>query len=141
MKNFETYFPGLAKLPPVVYLDLWPLGPRFALVYDAGAVSQFTQIKSLPKFQSIRNYIEPLTGNHDMISAEGDFWKNLRSLFNPGFSSRNTLSLLPELIEEVAVFADVLRALCGPNQTWGPVFQLKEKATRLTFDCICRATL
>ncbi|KAM0818856.1 putative Major facilitator superfamily (MFS) profile domain-containing protein [Seiridium cardinale] len=141
MKNFQLYFPGLDQLPPVVYLDLWPMGPCFALVYDAAAVTQFTQTNSLPKFQSIKNYIRPLTGNLDIVSADGQFWKTWRSIFNPGFRSNNILALLPELIGDVSVFSYVLRDLCGPNDAWRPVFKLKEKATNLTFDCICRATL
>ncbi|KAI1735776.1 cytochrome P450 4V3 [Xylaria scruposa] len=141
MKNFQTYFPGLDKLPPVVYLDLWPMGPCFALVYDPVGVSQFTQIKSLPKFYSIQGYIKPLTGNLDIVSAEGQFWRTWRSVFNPGFRSSNILTLLPEFIEDFVVFSDILKGLCGENNTWGPVFALKEKATKLTFDCICRVTL
>jgi cytochrome P450 len=141
MKNFQTYFSGLDKLPPVVYLDLWPMGPCFALVYDPAGVSQFTQTRSLPKFSSLQNYIKPLTGNLDIVSAEGQFWKTWRSVFNPGFRSNNILELLPEFIGDFATFSDILRDKCGEGGTWGPVFPLKEKATKLAFDCICRVTL
>ncbi|KAI1375699.1 vera protein [Hypoxylon crocopeplum] len=140
-KNYQKYFPGLQKLPPVVYLDLWPVGPSFALVYDAVAVSQFTQTKSLPKLHELTDYIKPLTSGLDIVSTEGALWKTWRSHFNPGFGPRNITALVPELIEDVSVFTNELRRHCGKGGTWGPVFQLREKAADLTFDVICRATL
>lgn len=140
-KTYQKYFPGLEKIPPVVYLDLWPLGPSFALVYDATAIPQFTQAKVLPKFNGSVDFMEPLTSNLDIVTTEGALWKTWRSRFNPGFGSRNIIALLPELIEEVSVFAGVLKSLAGNDYGWGPVFQLKEKASNLTFDIICRMTL
>lgn len=139
--TYKKYFPGLEKIPPVVYLDLWPLGPSFALVYDATAIPQFTQAKVLPKFNGSVDFMEPLTSNLDIVTTEGKLWKTWRSRFNPGFGSRNIIALLPELVEEVSVFADVLKSLADKDHGWGPVFQLKEKASNLTFDIICRVTL
>lgn len=129
------------KVPPVVYLDLWPVGPCFALVYDAGAATQFTRSRSLPKFTTAVNYIEPLTSNLDIITSEGSFWKGWRSLLNTVFSTRNIQSLVPDLIEEVCVFVDSLSHSAGASNTFGPVFPFLEKTTDLTFDIICIATL
>ncbi|RYP84561.1 hypothetical protein DL769_001149 [Monosporascus sp. CRB-8-3] len=84
--------------------------------------------------------MKPLTSNLDIVTAEAELWKTWRSRFNPGFSSRNIMALLPDLIEDVAKFANVLEGLAGEGNTWGPVFQLKEKATNLTFDSICKIT-
>ncbi|KAI2618910.1 vera protein [Hypoxylon sp. NC1633] len=140
-RSYQKYFPGLERLPPVVYLDLWPVGPQFALVYDAAAVSQFTQTKSLPKLHLLTQYIKPLTSGLDIVSTEGALWKTWRSRFNPGFGSRNISALLPELIEDVSVFTSQLRDLSGNGGEWGPVFQLREKSADLTFDVICQVTL
>ncbi|KAI1775362.1 vera protein [Hypoxylon cercidicola] len=140
-RNYKKYFPERQKLPPVVYLDLWPVGPSFALVYDAAGVAQFTQTKSLPKLHHLTDYIKPLTSGLDIVSTEGALWKTWRSRFNPGFGPRNIAALLPELIEDVSVFVDELRGMSGSEGRWGPVFQLREKSADLTFNVICRATL
>ncbi|KAI1334209.1 cytochrome P450 4V3 [Xylariaceae sp. FL0016] len=137
----KKYFPGLDKLPPVVYLDLCPVGPSFALVYDPIAAAQFTQDHSLPKLRHSVEYLKPLTQNKDIVSTEGHVWKVWRSRFSPGFSSRNMIALLPELIEDVTIFARRLQSRAGEHHTFGQVFPLKELATDLAFDSICRATL
>jgi cytochrome P450 len=141
VENCKRYFPDQEKVPPVVYLDLWPVSESLAMVYDAVAASQFTQVKSLPKTNLSRKFLEPLTANMDIVSTEGDLWKRWRSRFNPGFSSRNITALLPELIEEALVFIDGLKAMAGENGSWGPMFLLEERTTNLTFDIIVRASL
>ncbi|KAL7619605.1 hypothetical protein AAE478_010146 [Parahypoxylon ruwenzoriense] len=139
--NVKKYFPNLERLPPVVYVDLWPVAGSLALVFDAVAASQFTQVKSLPKDVITHEFLMPLTGNLDMVSSEGELWKKWRSRFSPGFSPRNLTALLPELLEEAQVFVNKLMSLAGEDGEWGPVFQLEEKTTNLTFDIIMRATL
>ncbi|KAI1849373.1 hypothetical protein JX266_004868 [Neoarthrinium moseri] len=142
LDNFETLFPGEKTVPPVIYLDVWPITSSALIVSTHPAVSaQFTQIQSLPKAKIGRDFLKPLTNNRDIVSTEGDEWKTWRTRLNPGFSSRNVAALLPELVEEVLVFVDELRKLSGNNGAWGPVFQLEEKTTNLTFDVIARATI
>jgi cytochrome P450 len=137
----KEFFPAEGKVPPVVYMDLWPFSPCFALVFDPVAASQFTQVRSLPKMALILEFLDPLTRGLDVVSMNGQLWKTWRSRFNPGFSSRNVNTLLPELIEEVVVFTNLLKARAGENGSWGKVFQLEEKTTNLTFDVIVRAAL
>ncbi|KAI0098184.1 vera protein [Nemania sp. FL0031] len=142
--NFAKYFDGVSQLPPVVYLDLRPVAPSFALVYDASAIIQFTQSRSLPKLHELTEYIRPLTFGRNIVSTEGQEWKTWRARFTRGFSSRNIIRLLPGLIDDVQVFADNLTVMAGntgDRRTWGPVFQLREKAADLTLDVICRVTL
>ncbi|KAI0384729.1 cytochrome P450 4V3 [Hypomontagnella monticulosa] len=140
-ENYEKYFPGSGSLPPVIYLDLWPLTSSLAMVTDPAAASQFTVTQSLPKVGIVKEFISTLTSCVDILTTEGQAWKTWRSRFNPGFSQRNLTTMLPEIIEEVAVFVDGLKKLAGDSGSWGPVFQLEEKTTNLTFDIICRATL
>lgn len=49
--------------------------------------------------------------------------------------------LIPELIDEIMVFKDLLGKMAGPSGQWGDVFQLEERTTNLTFDVILRATM
>ncbi|KAI1101337.1 cytochrome P450 4V3 [Jackrogersella minutella] len=139
--NVKKYFPDREKLPPVIYADLWPVAVSLVMVFDPIAASQFTQVTSLPKDHVTAEFLMPLTENLDMITSEGQLWKSWRSRFNPGFSPRNLTALLPELIEEVQVFVNVLKDLAGKNGIWGPVFQLENKTTNLTFDIIVRASV
>ncbi|KAI0206650.1 vera protein [Astrocystis sublimbata] len=141
IKNCRRYFPDLDFPPPVVYLDIWPVEQPFAVVFDPVAASQFAQTPSLPKLGLTKNFLDPLTGGLDMVSNEGQEWKTWRSRFSPGFSQRNLIAMLPELLEEVSIFVSQLESSAGKGGEWGPVFQIEEKTTNLTFDIICRAAL
>ncbi|KAI8964240.1 cytochrome P450 4V3 [Daldinia sp. FL1419] len=135
------YFPGHTRLPPIIYLDLWPVSRSLVLIFDPVAASQCTQIKNLPKDNILAQYMHPLTQALDIVSTEGELWKKWRSMFNPGFSQRNLTALLPELIEEAQIFANGLKDLAGKGGEWGPVFQLEQRTINLTFDIIVRASV
>ncbi|KAI0409159.1 vera protein [Xylaria palmicola] len=141
IRNCRRYFPDLDFPPPVVYLDIWPAGASLALVFDPVAASQFAHTPSLPKLSLTTEFLAPLTSGLDIVSNEGQEWKTWRSRFSPGFSQRNLIAMLPELIEEVSIFTSQLENLAGSGGGWSPVFQLEEKTTNLTFDIICRAAL
>ncbi|GAW13390.1 hypothetical protein ANO14919_027750 [Xylariales sp. No.14919] len=141
IKNCKTYFPDLDFPPPVVYLDLWPIEISLAIVYDPVAASQFAQTPSLPKLKLSTDFLIPLTSGLDIVSNEGSEWKTWRSRFNPGFSQRNLIAMLPALVEEVSIFASQLEGLAGSGGEWGSVFRLDEKTINLTFDIIVRAAL
>ncbi|KAK8029724.1 hypothetical protein PG993_011015 [Apiospora rasikravindrae] len=136
-----TYFPDHDYLPPVVYLDLWPLTGSLAMVRDPVAVSQFTIVRSEPKVDVVAKFFHPMTLGLDILTTEGQTWKTWRSRFNPGFSQRNLTALMPEIIEEVSIFANRLKQVAGKGNDFGPVFPLMNMTTNLTFDVIGRATL
>ncbi|KAI0861707.1 vera protein [Xylaria cubensis] len=140
-ENFNRFFPRENSLPPVVYLDLWPVHGIITLVYDAVTGTQFTQVESLPKISFLTRYLIPLTANKDILSTEGDEWKRWRTTLNPCFSSRNITALLPDLMEEVTIFVNGLKEAAGPMGEWGPVIQLEKRTTNLSFDVIARATI
>ncbi|WYZ42278.1 hypothetical protein EsH8_V_001173 [Colletotrichum jinshuiense] len=142
INNYKRYFPDLDHCPSVIYLDLWPImrSPIVA-VYKNTVAAQFTQTKNLDKHQTSLDFMNPLTKGKDIASLQGDEWKKWRSWFNPGFSSRNVSTIVPELIEEIKVFAGNLRQRVGPNGSWGPMFQFRNMTTALTFDIIVRAVL
>lgn len=142
LRDVSRFFPGEETIPPIIYLDLWPLIHSPMIMTTHPAVSaQFTQLKSLPKSRTSTDYLSPLTANKDIVSAEGEEWKHWRSRLNPGFSPRNITALLPELVEEMLVFVDGLKKLAGKDGAWGEVFQFEEKTTNLTFDIIIRASI
>lgn len=112
------------------------------MVFNPQASAQFTQLRSVPKHPITRTFLEPLTANLDMTSADGAQSKVWRARFNPSFSPRNITAVIPELIDEILVFKKILGDLAGKNEgDWGGVFKMEERTTNLTFDVILRATL
>jgi hypothetical protein len=95
MDNLERFFPGEETIPPVIYLDLWPLIHNPMLMTTHPAVSaQYTQLKSMPKSRTSIDYLTPLTGNKDIVSVEGEEWKHWRSRLNP-VRSQHARRLVP----------------------------------------------
>ena len=113
----------------------------YALVFDGEAGTQFTVTPSLKKHDVVRDYLVLMTQGNDLFSGNGQFWKTWRSRLNPGFSARHMATLIPELLEEVTTFVDILKSKAGPNSSWGPVFQIEPRAINLTFDVITRTIL
>lgn len=142
INNYQRYFPDMDHCPPVIYLDLWPvLKAPIVAAYKNTVAAQFTQTKNLDKHQISLDFMNPLTKGKDIATLQGDEWKKWRGWFNPGFSARNVSTMVPELIEEIKVFAENLRQRAGQNGSWGPMFQFRNMTTALTFDIIVRAVL
>lgn len=138
LDNLDSVFPDQKSCPPVVYIDLWPVA-RPLLLITHHAVS--SQIAYLPKSPELRAYLTPLDANKSLISTEGDMWRTWRTRFNPGFSLKNVVTMVPFILEESLIFVDGLRSMAGQDGAWGPVFPLEERTTNLTFDIIGRVVL
>jgi hypothetical protein len=141
LDNASRLFPGQDSPPAVFHVDTWPFSTPLLVVTDPIVASSFTQVTSLPKSTSTAWFTKPLTGGVDLVATDGHQWKTWRSRLNPGFSVRNITALMPELVEEVMVFLNVLKGHTGQDGQWGPVFQLEKATTNLTMDVIVRATL
>ncbi|EFX05623.1 taurine catabolism dioxygenase family protein [Grosmannia clavigera kw1407] len=139
--NWQYLFPSCKRCPPAAYLDLWPFSPPMILSLHPDVSAQFTQDFSLDKAHSTAAFLYPLTANLDVSSSNGSQWKLRRRRISPGFSMQNITLRVPDLLEEVEVFVDVLRRAVGKDGGWGPVFPLEKKATLLTLDIIGRFTL
>jgi cytochrome P450 len=142
VENWQKYFPGESKCPPLIYLDAWPFMPQaIILVISPELCAQLTQEKPQPRHPMFRFLLTPVTGGKDLISmdmAEHRLW---RSRLNPGFSSRNLVANMPALLEESAIFAQHLKELASEDDNWGAPFALYDKAVALTFDIIIRIAL
>ncbi|KAI0171957.1 cytochrome P450 [Hypoxylon sp. FL1284] len=93
-------------------------------------MAQFTQEHSLPKYWAMRDV-------EFKSFTRGQEWKTARSMFNPGFSAKNLLSLVPDMMEEVLVFRERLREAASS----GDVVKLEDLTTGVTVDIIGRAVL
>jgi cytochrome P450 len=119
------------------YLDMWPISPPMLAVYHPDIMAQFSQEKSLPKHDLMRKEFYPFTQCNGLVNQEGQDWKTWRSIFNPGFSAKNVLSMVPAMLEEVLVFREWLKRAAASGET----IKLEDQAKRVTIDVIGRAVL
>ncbi|KAF4343857.1 verA monooxygenase [Fusarium beomiforme] len=129
-------FPDVCKAG-LVYMDAWPFSSPMLAVFHPDMMAQFCQDPSMPKHPMMRTMFSPMTQGKDLVTLENPDWKVWRARFNPGFSARNIVSLLPDFIEEIRVFRDGLNKMAESGET----FRLAEKTMRATSDVIARAVL
>ena len=137
--NWGRYMQKKYNQGDVFYVDWWPFGPRWLFISDPEIISQHVTgpPQSLPKSPLETAYLDDFLGPHNMVSVEGQHWKNLRAMFNPGFSSAHLMTLVPYIVDASLVFCDVIRDKAGTND----LFELEEYGTRLTIDIIGKVVL
>jgi cytochrome P450 len=121
----------------MLYMDVWPIGPPMVAVIHPDIMAQYTQTVSLPKAPIMQTEFGPFTNCDDLVNQEGKDWKTWRSIFNPGFSMNNIITLVPEFLEEIQVFKDWLVSAAKSGQ----VVAIDPQALRVTVDVIARAVL
>lgn len=142
MEKYAEFTPGHeGNVPPVLYLDIWPVDNPLMIVIDPNLTAQFTQDTNLPKHDAYVDIVGALTNAEDLLASKGEFWKYWRARFNPGFSARSLQTLIPDLLEEAVTFLEVMTKRAGTDGKWGDVFPLEDDAINLTLDTITRAAL
>jgi len=116
-------------LGDIFYLDLWPLAYPMLVISDPQIAQQALH---LPKHEVLGQVVGPVVGDHSILTMEGKEWRTWRSVFNPGFSHSNIMTLVPGIVEDSLVFCDVLEE----HARKGDVFRLEDAATRVTVDII-----
>ena len=114
------------NMPPVFYLDLWPLSNPLMMVHDPDVAAQITQAKSLPKHPVNAKVLGPMVGERSVVTAEGPDWKMLRSILNPGFSAQYLSTLIPLIVRHGTVFESRISKYAET----GAVFPIQETARR-----------
>lgn len=78
------------------YMDVYPTQQRATLVVASPEVAaQVTQINSYPKHPFLKDIFGAVLGKRGLVVLEGSEWKELRTMFNPGFSQANLFSMVP----------------------------------------------
>ncbi|KAK5459567.1 hypothetical protein LTS15_003696 [Exophiala xenobiotica] len=133
VQNWSNYIRKKYQLGDVFYVDWWPLGPRWLFVADPELASKYiTTGQSLRKSHLTTNYLTKLLGRDNMVGLDGQQWKVLRSIFNPGFSASHLISLVPLIVDSTLVFLDILREKAQS----GELISLDTYSTRYTIDII-----
>jgi cytochrome P450 len=65
-----------------------------------------------------------------MLFSEGQEWKRTRGLFNPGFAISHLMTLVPSIVDDVAIFHGKFGELADS----GEVSPIEELLARLTID-------
>ncbi|KAI9876366.1 MAG: hypothetical protein M1830_006660 [Pleopsidium flavum] len=119
------------------YMDFWPFSRTILAVSSPSAAMQVTQQYNLPKPALLHDYFLPLTGGANLFTMTEAQWKPWRATFNPGFSASCILEKVPHIVEEVAVYCEILRE----HARKADVFSLDETTLSLTMDIIGTVTL
>ncbi|KXJ86908.1 cytochrome P450 [Microdochium bolleyi] len=152
-RNRKRYLPEHtddSDLPPVIYLDLWPMASApMAIICDVDMATQWLAAQpghpaGVTKGPLITAGVAPLTDKKDLACMDGEEWKLWRGRLNPAFSSRNLSALLPDIIDEMTVFTQGLEKMAGSgreaeSEGWGQPFPLWHRTSSLTLDVIGRA--
>ena len=107
------------------------------IVASTRGLYQITQEHSLPKYDAMKKFLEPISEGLDIVTMEGDSWKTWRGIFNPGFSANHLMGLTRYLVEETDRFYDILLEFSGEQ----PIFKMKDLTDNLTMDIIGRVVL
>lgn len=129
--------PELAAQHGLFYLDSWPFAYPMLAVCNPDLIAQFMQETNMPKHPTLQTEFRPYTECRDLLNLEGAEWKMWRSVFNPGFSVKNLMALMPAFVDEI----DVFREWLGKVADSGDVVPLDDQASALAADVIGRATL
>lgn len=120
-----------------VYIDAWPIAMPLLAVFHPEMMAQFTQENSQVKHWQLRKMNMPFSGCTDLVCSEGEWWKAARNMYNPGFSTKNLISMVPDFVEEALVFRERLRN----TSEKGEVVKLMKFTVGLSVDVIGRAVL
>ena len=118
------------------YVDAYPIQGDSMLVVTAPEVA--AQINSFPKHPALNRDFGQVLGHRGMAVQEGDDWKELRTMFNPGFTQTNLFSMVPMMVDETEIFASCLSASAV---TGGFVRSLDSFTAALTVDIMGQALL
>ncbi|KAI9039120.1 cytochrome P450 [Aspergillus affinis] len=145
-KESDSVFSDINKElnhPPLFLLDTRPVqSPALCVVCRHDIADQVAGVSakfpfSTPKAPGASHVLRPLLGATSIVSVESKQWKTLRQRFNPGFSHRHLVSLLPRILGKVEQFH---RALDGYAVS-GEEFAFGDLCVSLTLDVIGAVTM
>lgn len=122
------------------YMDLWPMSGLLFAVVSPKIGMEITQqnprlTSERPKL--LRQFLKPITGGSTLIDMEEKEWKPWRGIFNKAFHSDRVMSLVPDIVQEVLVYAQTLRGLAET----GELCFLDPITLRFTIDVIGKTIL
>ncbi|OBT46438.1 hypothetical protein VE00_03304 [Pseudogymnoascus sp. WSF 3629] len=123
------------------FIDSYPIMSEPLMVILAPEVSAQVlqnQGEQFPKHPVLNESFGRAIGPKGMVGQEGEQWKELRTMFNPGFSQANLLSMVPMMVEETTIFVSRLSKLAAGD---GFIENTDSLAAAVTVDIIGQALL
>ncbi|KAF2275080.1 cytochrome P450 [Westerdykella ornata] len=131
---YAHYLREKYNLPPVFYLDIYPVSAPLLVVLHPETAHQLSEAK-LNKDPALLDVVEPLAGRENILCSDGLRWKKWRAIFNPGFSVQQLMSQVPMIVDCAAAFVRILDNHAAHND----LFRMEEEATKITIDVIGKA--
>jgi len=121
----------------IVYIDLSPfVNLSLCLPTNAAGVSAIHNAHLL-KSPSPAEYVRRLTGLRGLVLVEGKEWKYMRTMFSPGFSAKEAMARLSDMVDEADIFVELLAKIANGE---GFVADMDDMAEHVTFDISMQAT-
>lgn len=128
---------AMPELGKNYYLDTWPFLHPLLIVGSPDTLYQIMQEHPLPKHETLRIFLRPLTDGLDIVSMNGPLWKKWRGIYNPGFSLNNVMQLVPDIVRETLIFCEILQEHAQKQD----IFPMKPLTDNLTIDVIGKIVL
>ena len=136
-QSLMVYIGQKYNMPGVYHLDLWPIGNPMIIISDPAAITQMTQVNSLPKHPVNDTFVGSLVGRPSIVVVEGAEWKMIRNIIMPSFAPSYMASLTPVIRKHVERFLHIL----DNHATTGESFKLQDACMSLTFDVIAEVVM
>ncbi|OBT65131.1 hypothetical protein VE03_04759 [Pseudogymnoascus sp. 23342-1-I1] len=123
------------------FVDSYPImSEPLMVVVSPDVAAQVVQNQGMPflKHPVLNENFGRAIGVRGMVGQEGEQWKELRTMFNPGFSQANLLSMVPMMVEETTIFVDRLSKIAAGD---GFIEDTDSLAAAVTVDIIGQALL
>lgn len=120
------------------YLDLWPLAPPQLVIVHSELAAHVTQKLNLPKQSGmIRQWTSHILGPKSIVTSNGHDWLVARKSFSPGFQPRKILQRVPDTVDDVLEFCEVLKQ----HAISGKSFEMIEVGARMVFNVSAKVVL
>lgn len=125
----------------IFYVDLYPIQNDALLVICKPEVA--TQVSHSPstyfrKHPVLKRDFGQALGMRGLVGLEGDEWREVRTMFNPGFSLVNLFSMVPMIVAKCEKFTERLTRCAEAD---GFVRSMESLAAGVTIDVIGHALL
>lgn len=123
------------------FVDSYPITSEpLMVVVSPDVAAQVVQNQGEPflKHPVLNDQFGRAIGPRGLVGQEGEQWKELRTMFNPGFSQANLLSMVPMMVEETTIFVSRLSEIAAGD---GFIEDTDSLAAAVTVDIIGQALL
>lgn len=124
----------------MVYLDMWPFSDAPLLICTSATAAIETAQKTaigLKKPAPLEKWFHPIAGGPNLFTMHEDEWRTWRNIFNPGFSQAHIFKLVPDVVQEVKAYRDLLHDFAQKKD----MFLLDDETLWFTLDMIGHTVL